>query len=61
MAEIVNLRRARKAKARDTKAKEADSNRTKHGVAKPLRDLAKARADKDSKTIDAHKLDGRED
>ncbi len=57
MAEIVNLRRARKAKARDAKAKEADANRTKHGVAKPLRDLAKARAEKDLGTIDAHKLD----
>lgn len=57
MAEIVNLRRARKAKARDAKAAEADANRTKHGIAKPVRDLAKARAEKDKATADAHELD----
>lgn len=56
-AEIVNLRRARKAKARDAKASEADANRTKHGIAKPVRELAKARADKEKHTADAHKLD----
>ncbi|MEJ0026851.1 MAG: DUF4169 family protein [Rhizomicrobium sp.] len=56
-AEIVNLRRARKAKARDAKAAEADANRTKHGIAKPVRDLAKARAEKDKRAADAHKLD----
>ena len=58
MAEIVNLRRARKAKARSDKAAEADANRVKHGVAKDVRDLAKARADKDKRAADAHKLDG---
>jgi len=57
MAEIVNLRRARKAKARDAKAAEADANRTKHGIAKPVRDLAKAQAEKDKRAADAHKLD----
>jgi Domain of unknown function (DUF4169) len=57
MAEIVNLRRARKAKARDAKAAEADANRTKHGVPKPVRDLAKARAEKDARDADARKLD----
>jgi len=57
VAEIVNLRRARKAKARDAKAAEADANRTKHGIAKPVRDLAKARAEKDKATADAHELD----
>ncbi len=57
MAEIVNLRRARKAKTRDAQAAEADANRTKHGIAKPIRDLAKARAEKDKRVADAHKLD----
>ena len=56
-AEIVNLRRARKAKAKGAKAAEADANRTKHGIAKPLRDLAKARKEKDAQIVDAHKLD----
>ena len=55
-AEIVNLRRARKAKARGAKAVEADANRVKHGVAKNVRALAKARSDKDQREIDAHKL-----
>ena len=58
MAELINLRRARKAKARDAKAAEADANRTKHGIAKPVRELAQARKEKDAREIDAHKLDG---
>ena len=57
MSEIVNLRRARKAKARAEKAAEADANRVKHGVAKSVRDLAKARAEKDQRDADARKLD----
>ncbi len=57
MAEIVNLRRARKAKARDAKTAEADANRVQHGVAKAVRDLAKARAEKDKHDVDARKLD----
>jgi hypothetical protein len=56
-ADIVNLRRARKAKARDEKAAEADANRAQHGIAKPLRQLAKARAEKDRQAADAHRLD----
>ena len=57
MAEIINLRRARKGKARDAKATQAESNRIKHGVAKPVRDLSKARREKDDHIVDAHKLD----
>jgi len=57
MAEIVNMRRMRKAKARVAKAAEADANRTKHGVAKSVRDLANARKEHAERTIDAHKLD----
>lgn len=60
MAEIVNLRRVRKAKAKGAKAAEADANRVKHGVAKNVRELAKARAEKDGKAIEAHKLDSDE-
>jgi hypothetical protein len=56
-AEIVNLRRARKSKARDMKAAKADANRTEHGVAKPVRDLAKARREKEQRAADAHKLE----
>jgi hypothetical protein len=57
MSEIVNLRRARKEKARAAKEKEAADNRAKHGVAKPVRDLAEARAKKASGDLNAHKLD----
>jgi hypothetical protein len=57
MAEIVNLRQARKAKARDEKAKAADANRTLHGTPKHLRDLAKARREKSARELDAHKKD----
>jgi hypothetical protein len=57
VAEIINLRRARKAKARDAKAAEAGANRVRHGVAKSARDLAAARTDKDKRDVDARKLD----
>jgi hypothetical protein len=57
MAEIVNLRRARKAKGRAEKDRAADANRAKHGVAKSTRDLAKARAEKDKNAADRHILD----
>jgi hypothetical protein len=57
MAEIINLRRTRKAKARDGKETQAQAARVKHGVAKPVRDLAKARKEKDARDIDARKLD----
>jgi len=56
MGEVVNFRRAKKAKARAVKTAEADANRVKHGVPKAVRDLAQARVDKDKKTADAHKL-----
>ncbi|HXS06295.1 MAG TPA: DUF4169 family protein [Rhizomicrobium sp.] len=57
MAEIVNLRRARKAKARDEKEKTADANRLLHGTPKNLRNLAKARSDKAMRDLNAHKKD----
>jgi hypothetical protein len=56
MAEIVNLRRVKKAKTRADKAAEADANRNKHGVAKPVRDLAKARGEKAARDLDAAQL-----
>ncbi len=57
MAEIVNLRRARKAKSRSEKQSVAEANRAKHGVAKNVRELEKAKTTKDQSNIDAHKLD----
>jgi hypothetical protein len=57
MGEIVNLRHARKAKARDEKQKTAGANRTLHGTPKHLRNLAKAKTAKSSRDLDAHKKD----
>jgi hypothetical protein len=57
MAEIVNLRRAKKAKARAEKSAEADANRVLHGTPKAARELAKARGEKAKENLEAHKLD----
>jgi phage terminase small subunit len=57
MAEIVNLRRARKAKDRAEKSKDAEANRVAHGTPKHLRDLAKARVEKDARDLERHKKD----
>ena len=57
MAELINLRGARKAKARREKEKQADANRLLHGTPKNLRNLAKARGDKAARDLDGHKKD----
>jgi hypothetical protein len=60
MSEIVNLRRARKAKARDEKEKIAAANRAKHGVAKSVRALAEARGEKVARDLESHRLKDKE-
>jgi hypothetical protein len=60
MADIVNLRRARKQKARADAAKEADENRIRHGSGKAASKLARARAAKNVRDVDAQKLDNGE-
>jgi hypothetical protein len=57
MAELINLRRARKARARAEKDKQAEANRAKHGVAKPVRKLAEARTEKEAQALSRHKLE----
>ena len=57
MAEIVNLRRARKAKARSEKDKTAQANRVAHGTPKALRNLAEARKGKAEQRLDGHRLE----
>ena len=52
MAEIVNLRRARKAKGRAEKDRAAETNRAKFGTAKAERDLVKARETKAARDLD---------
>jgi Domain of unknown function (DUF4169) len=56
-AELINLRRARKARTRAEKAREAEANRVEHGTPKSAHDLAKARADKALHDLDAQRLD----
>jgi hypothetical protein len=60
MADLVNLRRARKAKARAEAETTAEANRVKHGVAKRARNLAKAERDKLRRDTDSKKLDSGE-
>ncbi len=57
MAEIVNLRGVRKAKARAEKEKTAAANRVLHGTPKVLRNLAEARADKADTALSGHRLE----
>ena len=56
MAEIVNLRRVRKAKAKAEKEKTAEANRVAHGTPKKLRDLAKARSELQARGLENHRL-----
>ena len=57
MGEIVNFRRAKKAKARAAKEETSAGNRAKFGTPKAIRDLDKARAAKETRDVDAHKRD----
>ena len=57
MAEIVNLNRARKARAKVEKEKTAEVNRVLHGTPKALRNLEKARKDKTDQGLSGHRLD----
>jgi hypothetical protein len=57
MAEIVNLRRARKQMKRDQKAEEAKQNRLAHGRRKAERRLQEARTAKTRRDLEAHRLE----
>jgi hypothetical protein len=57
MAEIVNLRRARKAKARTEKDKTAQANRVAHGTPKAVRKLSQAQKDKAEQRLAGHQLE----
>ena len=56
-AEIVNLRRARKAKEKAQKEKTAEANRVLHGTPKAVRKLSDARKDKAEQRLSGHRLD----
>lgn len=57
MAEVINLRLARKAKARAEADKQADANRAKHGRTKAERAHAKAEADRAARELDGKRLE----
>ena len=57
MAELVNLNRARKAKAIEAGRTQAAENRIRFGLSKAEKRLAKARAAKAAKDLDAGKRD----
>lgn len=57
MAEVINLRLARKAKDRADKARQADANRAKFGQAKADRKARKAEEDRAASELDGKKLD----
>jgi hypothetical protein len=57
MAEIVNLRIARKRAARGQAEQQAAAKRLAHGVAKLQRDRAAAERDKARETLDQHRIE----
>ena len=61
MAEIVNLNRARKAKARAEKARQAEANRVVHGTPKAIRKLSEAKNDKAEQALPGHQLNSSDD
>jgi Domain of unknown function (DUF4169) len=61
MAEIINLRRARKHKARAEKEARAAENRVKFGRAKEDKRLAEARALLAERRIEAHRRDDKDE
>lgn len=61
MAEIVNLNRARKAKARAEKARQAEANRVTHGTPKAIRKMSDAQKDKAEQRLSGHRLEKGED
>lgn len=58
MAEIINLRRARKQKARTEAEKTAEQNRISFGLSKAERSLAEAERAKSARHVDGHRLGG---
>jgi len=60
MAEIINLRQARKNKARAEKEARADANRIAFGRTKAEKNLTKAERDLEKSRLDAHKRDNDE-
>ncbi|CAM3279408.1 DUF4169 domain-containing protein [Paracoccus nototheniae] len=54
MTRIINLRQARKQRARTEKRQQGDTNAARHGEPKPLRDARLAEARRADRILDAH-------
>ena len=61
MAELINLRRARKARDKAAKEKTAEANRVLHGTPKHLRKLSDAQKDKADQRLSGHRLEKGDD
>ena len=57
MAKLVNLNKARKARTRQEKRRQADENAVKFGRSKARKSLEEARADKARRDLDSHRRD----
>ncbi len=55
MAEVINLRLARKARQRADSARTAEQNRARHGQTKAEREAARRAAEQSARRIDGHK------
>ncbi len=60
MAELVNLRQARKRAERKKRERTAEHNRLAHGEPKHLRERRDAEANKAARDLDAHRIGGDE-
>ncbi len=56
-ADIVNLRRARKNKARRSREAEAAANRAAHGAPKAAREQSQAQRNLEASRLDGHRRD----
>ncbi len=57
MANIINLRREKRRKAREDREKQAEANRLAHGRSKQERLQTSARTEKETRQLDGHKRD----
>ncbi len=55
MSKVVNLNKARKARARDAARKTADANAVKFGRTKAEKTRDRAKAEQDARDLDGHK------
>jgi hypothetical protein len=56
MADVINLRQARKHAKREAAARQAEENRVRFGQTKVERDLARSQAQKAQRDLDAHRI-----